>query len=585
MSRLVALAAGLVASAALAQDPIYLPFRMVSTASAPFPYYIDNRVAAPGGFAVTAARPAIEAAWDQWNAVACGMPKVVSRGFTGGTVPNPQDRFDSFNVTPAYITDRGDPDARALLDDGLTLAITVPQAYAGVLITCDIFLNGMVYTYSTTPTTLATDVDVQTVMTHEAGHCLGLDHFGLGLMQGSIVKGVNRRSLTQLDVRGICERNPEFGKAGAQCFADGGCEPNLKCIPRSGNVGPPRYCANTCVPNTVPCPVPMDCQPNAAFPSGTSACQYSSTTITQVGKACTGNPECGSAIGTCILPGMAPTGTTLWEGGYCSQSCEPGQPACPSGSVCLPGTSGSKLCIQSCRVGLADCRPGYTCDAISESSGNAGVCIPNCRVEADCFDPVVDGGVIDQECRVCDGRCVPKQTPGISIGTICTENGQCGSGQLCRQADRRSPTKQCTLGCGRGCGVCPTGSACVADDRGELFCLRTCSGPNTCGAALRCADYPGVKACIPSCVQNTDCPVGQSCESGECVLPIDPEDSGCGTFCNVPDAGRPFVPRPDAGPPTGGGNAGCACSTPSAIGPMLMVIAFAIARLSRRPRV
>ena len=59
-------------------------------------------------------------------------------------------------------------------------------------------------------------------------------------------------------------------------------------------------------------------------------------------------------------------------------------------------------------------------------------------------------------------------------------------------------------------------------------------------------------------------------------------DAGCGTFCVVPDAGRPFVPRPDAGVMTGGGNAGCACSTASAFGPMLALAALAVVARRRR---
>lgn len=586
MTRLQALVVGAalgLATTAAAQDPKYLPFRMVSTAQSPFPYYLDNRVAAPAGFSIAASRPAIEAAWAQWNGTTCAMPKAESQGYTGATVPNPNDRFDAFNVTPVWVTASGDPDARELLSNGFTVGIAMPQAYGGLLQTCDIFLNALgLYTYSTATPTPATDIDIQSLMTHEAGHCLGLDHFGLGVMQQSLYRGEQTRFLTQLDVRGICERNPAFGKAGALCFADGGCDVDLKCINRTGSVGPPRYCANACVPNTVPCAVPLSCDATTAVPGTTNACQYPNSGITQIGKTCTISSQCGSAMGSCLAPDVNPSGTPVWQDGYCTQGCEVGQPACPTGSNCVPTSSNTRLCIASCRVGLADCRPGYACDTLSATSGNAGICIPSCRVEADCIDPVVNGQVVDYDCRQCDGRCVPKQTPGVGVGTPCNQDTQCGFGQVCRQADRRFVAKQCTQSCARGCATCPAGAACVPDDRGELFCLKTCSGPRSCGQGLRCADYPGVKACIPACQADTDCPVGQSCQDQECVLPIDPNDAGCGTFCVVPDAGRPFVPRPDGGVMNGGGNAGCACSTASAFGPMLALAMLGLVARRRR---
>jgi MYXO-CTERM domain-containing protein len=577
--RLALLVLGL-AWAAAAQDPKYLPFRMLSTAQNPFPYYLDNRVAAPAGLSIAASRPAIEAAWAQWNNTTCAMPKAASQGYTGATVPNPNDRYDLFNVTPVWVTNSADPDARGVLSGGFTVAVSVPQSFGGVLQTCDVYVNGLGnFTYSTATPTPATDIDVQSMMTHEAGHCLGLDHFGLGVMQQSLYRGEQARQLLQSDVRGICERNPAFGKTGAFCLADGGCDTDLKCINRIGTIGPSRYCASACVPNAVPCPLPLTCDPTTAIPGSANACQYPSAAVTQIGKACMMSSQCGSAVGNCILPG---TGTPSWQDGYCTQGCGVGQPGCPAGSECVPSSANVNLCIASCRVGLSDCRPGYTCDTLGPTAGNAGICIPSCGSEADCIDPVVNGQVVDYDCRLCDGRCVPKQTPGVGIGTPCNQDPQCGFGQVCRQADRRFAAKQCTQSCARGCATCPAGAACVPDDRGELFCLKTCSGPRSCGSGLRCADYPGVKACIPACQGDTDCPVGQSCQDQECVLPIDPNDAGCGTFCVVPDAGRPFVPRPDAGVMTGGGNAGCACSTASAFGPMLALAALAVVARRRR---
>ncbi len=568
----------LAALRAEAQEPKYLPFRMISTAQSPFPYYLDNRNPAPAGFSVTTSRPAVEAAWNEWNGVLCSMPKAASQGFTSGTVPNPPDRYDAFSVTPVWITDSSDPDARALLDQGFTLAISIPQSYGGVLQTCDIFLNGLIYTYSTTATTGATDVDVQTVMTHEAGHCLGLDHFGFGVMQGNIVKGEQKRQLLQLDVRGLCERNPLVGAPGSACLGDGGCnDATLRCVNRTGTIGPSRFCANACVPNTVPCALPLECQPSNAFaPTSTNACQYPMAGVTQVGKACTQATQCGSAVADCQLPlRNSTTMTVSWQGGYCTQGCEVGQPACPPGTQCANTAQNTRICVASCRVGLADCRPEYACEPISATSGNAGVCIPKCVVDADCLGP-------NTTCRLCDGRCIARQNPSGKIGDVCSADTQCGAGQVCRPADPNFTTKQCTQSCARGCGTCPVDSACVPDARGELFCLKTCSGRGGCGVpTLRCNDFPGVKACIPSCRDTLDCPVGQQCVAGECEIPVDPEDAGCTTFCNVPDAGRPFMPRPDAGPVGGGGYAGCGCSTKGAFEPML---AFAVLVLAARRR-
>ena len=61
----------------------------------------------------------------------------------------------------------------------------------------------------------------------------------------------------------------------------------------------------------------------------------------------------------------------------------------------------------------------------------------------------------------------------------------------------------------------------------------------------RFADFPSAKGCVPVCLQNTDCPVGQSCFAGECLS--SKPDSGCGTLCMVTDSGKPIVVTPKDG--------------------------------------
>jgi hypothetical protein len=137
--------------------------------------------------------------------------------------------------------------------------------------------------------------------------------------------------------------------------------------------------------------------------------------------------------------------------------------------------------------------------------------------------------------------------------------------------------------CGRGCGVCPTGSTCHALDTGDLFCLRDCSGPGTCPAQERCGDVGTGKACVPACQSTNDCPVGQDCNAGECVTPENLDDGGfCGALCNVPDAGHPIVVAPkDAGVGGGSGSGGCGCSA-SPLDFAWLGLTWAVAAAARR---
>jgi hypothetical protein len=74
-----------------------------------------------------------------------------------------------------------------------------------------------------------------------------------------------------------------------------------------------------------------------------------------VGDACTVNEDCGSRA-ICINRSYTP-------GGYCSQTCVPGDDAtCPSGATCVrEGASGDvSACFLRCETNN-DCRRGYRC--------------------------------------------------------------------------------------------------------------------------------------------------------------------------------------------------------------------------------
>lgn len=573
-----ALACALVlSSSALAQGD-YLPFKMISNQAQPFPYHVDTRPGAPVD--ATQARNAVERAWDTWNAVQCASPKVRSQGGTQGNVPMVISTSDQFSVSAIWMT-TFDADAEQIFGNVVfTIAVSIPRAYAGVLQTCDTYFNAFSAGWSLDATTPSNFMDVETVMLHEAGHCLGLNHLGNinAVMNQAVEPGQNVRVLTGDDITPFCFRNANVGTEGAPCAGDGGCNTNLKCLPQPVTNGvTTSLCTRGCGLNTNPdCEIPLSCQPSVAFMGFNGACLLPGTQVTQVGRACTDSMECGSSFGVCRPPENASNGNFFWVDGYCTQRCEPGDPVCPAGSACVQLDTG-RACAQSCRIGLADCRAQYTCAAI-DTIGTTGVCIPRCYADVDCADTV------NFTCRTCDGLCVPRQNISGLIGDICTDDSSCGAGQNCRVTGTYSTLKQCTQQCARGCATCPNGTTCTPGARGELFCLKDCTGPGTCPLGLRCADTSVGKACMPQCNSDPECPVGQFCSMGECYTPN--EDASCGTLCNRPDAGsKPIVITTDGGV-TGGGSGGCGCvtgeSTEALPAEPFMLLAFGLFVLGRR---
>lgn len=536
----------------------YLDFKLLSSAQHPFEFYVDARRPTPAGLDLAAVRTAEEQVWATWGAVACATPKAVGRGLTTGVVPNPTDAYDTFSVMPIWL-DQSDPDFSFIFGGGLTSSISLPLTYAGVLQTCDTYVN-MASTqapWSLDAITPASTNDLQTFLLHEAGHCQGLGHFpnAASIMFAYIYPGQSQHVLGPGDADALCQRYPVAGAAGAPCDADGGCGGNaqLKCLAQPVTNGVQEtLCSNACTLGTnATCSLPLACQSSSAFAGFTGACLLPGTSVTPVGKACTANGDCGSAIGLCDLPEPSPSGNQFWVDGYCTQSCAAGQAACPAGSACFDLTT-QQLCLQSCRVGLSDCRPDYSCVATGTGTGTSGVCMPRCYADSDCADQA------NFFCRTCDGLCVSRGNPVGSVGDACASDATCGAGQACRTLDDSSTATFCTQQCARGCGTCPSGSTCSPLSSGDLFCLRDCTGPGTCPTGLRCADTLTGKACLPACTRDTQCPVGQSCSGGECYDPN--ADAGCGTLCVKPDAGHPVTPMPDAGPGGGGGSGGCGCS-------------------------
>jgi hypothetical protein len=580
MKRALTLVVTCLALSAQAQVYNYLSFRMMSTADHPFNVYIDSRQSQPAGLGVGLVQHAIEQGWQAWNEQTCAQPKVHSMGLTGSTVPRADDPYDTFSVMGIWVTSPSDADYDAIVGGAFVTAITLPLAYSGVLQTCDIYFNAVDFQWSVDDTTPATALDVQSVAVHEEGHCLGLDHQSSGtVMAQQVSPGLNRRALTTIDVDALCQKNPAAGAPAAPCNADGGCnDASLRCLTQQASNQPAlQLCSQGCIINSnATCPLPQSCQASSAISGFNGACLLPQVGVNPVGHACNVNTDCPSTTGTCTQPSALPSGYNAWSNGYCTQSCEPGQPPCPAGSACYTTDTGAHECRQQCRVGLADCRPEYACSPVSTGGG---VCIPRCYADADCADRV------NYQCELCDGLCVARQNNSGQVGDPCVTADTCGAGQVCIPLKTGDSAKFCARQCARGCVDCPNGSVCQPLDRGDLFCVRSCTGPGTCPVGLQCATRATGKVCVGPCALDTDCAVGQSCNGGQCQdLYVQDDGGNCGDFCNQVDAGHPKTPPATDAGSGGGGLGGCGCQTVDGGLTALLLAAWVMGLSMRRPR-
>ncbi len=551
-----------------------LGFKMVHSAEDPFRYYIDGRMV--GQLSAAQVQPQVQAAYATWQAVSCAYPAFESLGLSTN---NPQivdvrDTQDSFNVTAVWITSNADPYYAYALGGGTAAAASVPLSYGGTLYQCDIYLNAVDYQFAFQTPTPAGFLDLQTLILHEVGHCLGLGHSDEwdDVMWPSAGVGAQRRALTQRDVDVLCGLYPQTGAVGSPCTNDASCgNAGLECIQPSlpdGGTGP-SFCSKGCVQN-VPgeCALPFVCKPSTLISGHTAACLPSrGDFVTQVGAPCAQHNQCGSAVGLCQQEGVLPSGGPAWPGGYCMQACGAGNTPCPSGSECV-NLAGSDLCMKTCRLGSGDCRFGYTC---AHATDAINLCVTSCVNDQDCGDPN------QFLCRQCDGTCLAKQRPTGQVGDLCEQSSQCGPEQFCLTFQGAGSVGVCSKTCGTACSACPTGASCHPLGDGNHYCLKDCTqGTGSCPFGYQCGLLPTGRGCIPGCQTNADCPVGNVCHNNECR---GESDGGACVLCPT-DSGvtGPPPPRPDAG--QGGGNeGGCGCSSAATSGlfwaglPLLLLFA------------
>jgi len=426
---------------------------------------------------------------------------------------------DLHSVLPIFVTRKDDPLYRYAGFDPWKYSIAVPRYAAGVLKTCDIVLNAADFLWSTLPPSEEVPnelrpMDLQSVLIHDIGHCLGLENRTYWNETGSVMyawlgKGEWRRQLDILDRTALQSLYPLRG-AGARCDTAEDCASGMLCIVQAVHKpGVMRgYCAPSCPLGVgALCPMPMQCKEFGTSP-GQGRCLLPNLPDTPVGEACP-SPSCSTLSNARCL-----TNTQLnwtWPGGYCSQECNTQE--CPEGSICA-AISGDNTCLKSCAVRGNDCRTGYVC--YPNISEDEGVCLAQC---------VRGGCAAGYVCREWDGRCMPQQNTSARIGDVCLEDEDCSTGQKCWQLPSLSK-KLCTARCRPGEPPCPSGSACVSLGEGEMLCLNRCESRARCFESLQCALVDQGKACVPPCNAVEECPVGSTrCEQGQCLGPEREEEN------------------------------------------------------------
>lgn len=423
----------------------------------------------------------------------------------------------------------------------------------------------------------ANTYDMESVVIHEAGHFLGLNHTGStnAVMFADVNFAESKRVLTALDTADVCAVYPgDSGAQGVSCTADSECTGGRVCRSRSG--GTSKICTTSCTSSSTcttgntcqAANIGMACLPQVGVPDQCRFCQTGTecssglclrfdTGITFCSLSCSESAQCGPNY-TCQMPegfcvpnamtctNQCPTGTECATGytcmgGTCTPRGDTGDPCtvslvCDPCNVCTRESASSPASF--CRICCAGNGMGGFCDACPNqgcgtntcaalTSGNSSVCLPGTTAPGTC--QACNNGQCAEGLACVAGRCreaCNPQAPGTCQACFSLTSG----GGSCACPDEIS-------GEGEPCGIigstlaaCGAGLACVGST--ATVCRARCdvNQPNSCRTGQSCQLQNGVGVCVPG-TEGSTC--ANITNTGGCNSGLTPFLGRCYEACNV----------------------------------------------------
>jgi MYXO-CTERM domain-containing protein len=462
--------------------------------------------------------PAVTAAFQAWQAVSC-----TSISFMQGDWMGPKmEANDGLNHVFWKTQWTESP-------SDIALTYTYYRTADNVITDADITLNNVNWKFTTDQTMVGmgtpAKVDLQTVVTHEAGHFVGLDH---STDPTAVMYGINnqpiKRVLAEDDIKAICFLYPNGmpvpsmpgvpptngGPVGAPCQRATDCTSAL-CV-NDGSIMRV-YCSQMCtLTQTGACPSGFTC---TQTPQG-NFCLIPNT-IDEMCDPCRSGQQCSS--GYCVsVPEFNQ------NMGFCTRPCDPtpGQPAqCPSGYSCtaVEGQTGG-----ACTPNTGVCEP-------VGRGGQDQTCFPDgsCKSGFDCVEYYPNSGL-----KYCYFACDP-----MFAGSSCNQGG----GTRCTPVAMMTNVDVCfdVVGPGQRCipAICDNTSFCAYDENmgiSSALCYRVCNnGVSDCPAHEQCMGFAGLpNLCVPLDgfkYEGEPCQSDSECRSRLCRTYG--QNSVCTSMCSI----------------------------------------------------